>query len=122
MKDNFRHHGLRQQLVDHLVEKGIKDKNVLTAILKIPSQFLRKTSSPKAIISMIRTAKQLSKTQKLTKLLFSVQSYFNILKYIVGRPYEFQIDNKVFFKLDGPIPPIEGKVNKTLNIKTVEDL
>ena len=36
MKDNFRHHGLRQQLVDHLVEKGITDKNVLAAILKIP--------------------------------------------------------------------------------------
>jgi hypothetical protein len=90
------------------------------AILKIPSQYLRKISSPKAIISIIRTAKKLSKTQKLTKLLFSDQSYFNILKYIVGRPYKFQIDNKVFFKLDGPIPHIEGKVNKTFNITDQE--
>ena len=39
MKDNFRHHGLRKQLVDHLVEKGITDKNVLAAILKIPRHF-----------------------------------------------------------------------------------
>jgi protein-L-isoaspartate(D-aspartate) O-methyltransferase len=36
MKDNFRHQGLRHQLVDHLVEKGISDKKVLQAISKIP--------------------------------------------------------------------------------------
>ena len=36
MKDNFRHQGLRQQLVDHLVESGISDKKVLAAISKIP--------------------------------------------------------------------------------------
>jgi protein-L-isoaspartate(D-aspartate) O-methyltransferase len=35
MKDNFRHQGLRNQLVDQLVEKGISDKKVLAAISKI---------------------------------------------------------------------------------------
>ncbi|MDG1660147.1 MAG: protein-L-isoaspartate(D-aspartate) O-methyltransferase [Winogradskyella sp.] len=36
MKDTFKHQGMRQQLVDTLVKKGIKDKKVLAAIGKIP--------------------------------------------------------------------------------------
>ncbi|MUU76868.1 protein-L-isoaspartate(D-aspartate) O-methyltransferase [Winogradskyella endarachnes] len=36
MKDTFKHQGMRQQLVDTLVKKGIKDQNVLKAINKIP--------------------------------------------------------------------------------------
>ena len=36
MKDTFKHKGMRQQLVDTLIEKGIKDKAVLNAIGKIP--------------------------------------------------------------------------------------
>ncbi|MBR9846258.1 MAG: protein-L-isoaspartate(D-aspartate) O-methyltransferase [Algicola sp.] len=36
MKDTFKHQGLRQQLVAILEAKGIKDKNVLGAIGKIP--------------------------------------------------------------------------------------
>lgn len=36
MKDTFKHKGLRQQLVKTIAEKGIKDKNVLDAIGKIP--------------------------------------------------------------------------------------
>lgn len=36
MKDTFKHHGMRQQLVETLINKGIKDKNVLKAIGKIP--------------------------------------------------------------------------------------
>ena len=36
MKDTFKHQGLRQQLVAILEAKGIKDKNVLDAIGKIP--------------------------------------------------------------------------------------
>ena len=36
MKDTFKHKGMRQQLVDTLIEKGIKDKSVLNAIGKIP--------------------------------------------------------------------------------------
>ncbi|WP_062060445.1 protein-L-isoaspartate(D-aspartate) O-methyltransferase [Aquimarina longa] len=36
MKDTLRHAGKRKQLVDVLIKKGIKDKNVLAAIDKIP--------------------------------------------------------------------------------------
>jgi len=36
LKDTFKHKGMRQQLVDTLIEKGIKDKAVLNAIGKIP--------------------------------------------------------------------------------------
>lgn len=43
MVDNFRHKGLRQQLVDLLVEKGIRDTKVLAAIASIPRhQFMDK--------------------------------------------------------------------------------
>jgi protein-L-isoaspartate(D-aspartate) O-methyltransferase len=36
LKDTYKHKGLRQQLVNTIKEKGIKDKNVLNAIGKIP--------------------------------------------------------------------------------------
>ena len=36
MKDTHKHQGLRNQLVKTLEEKGITDKNVLTAISKVP--------------------------------------------------------------------------------------
>lgn len=36
MKDTLKHQGLRNQLADTLIEKGIKDENVLNAIKKIP--------------------------------------------------------------------------------------
>ncbi|MDY2587642.1 protein-L-isoaspartate(D-aspartate) O-methyltransferase [Winogradskyella aquimaris] len=36
MKDTFKHKGMRQQLVETIVKKGIKDKAVLEAIGKIP--------------------------------------------------------------------------------------
>lgn len=36
MKDTFKHKGLRQQLVNVLKNKGIKDENVLNAISKVP--------------------------------------------------------------------------------------
>lgn len=36
MKDTFKHQGLRQQLVNLLRDKGIKDTNVLEAINKVP--------------------------------------------------------------------------------------
>jgi len=36
LKDTFKHKGLRQQLVDGIESKGIKDKNVLKAIGKVP--------------------------------------------------------------------------------------
>ena len=36
MKDTSKHEGLRNQLAKLLEEKGIKDKNVLDAIRKIP--------------------------------------------------------------------------------------
>lgn len=36
MKDTFKHRGLRQQLVEVIKNKGIKDENVLKAIGKIP--------------------------------------------------------------------------------------
>ena len=36
MKDTFKHQGMRQKLVDILIEKGIKDTEVLKAIGKIP--------------------------------------------------------------------------------------
>jgi protein-L-isoaspartate(D-aspartate) O-methyltransferase len=36
LKDTFKHHGMRQQLVETLIKKGIKDEGVLKAIGKIP--------------------------------------------------------------------------------------
>lgn len=36
MKDTFKHQGMRQKLVETLINKGIKDKRVLKAIGKIP--------------------------------------------------------------------------------------
>lgn len=39
LKDTYRHKGLRKGLVNTLVEKGIKDKRVLEAILKIPRHY-----------------------------------------------------------------------------------
>lgn len=36
MKDTFKHKGMRQQLVNTIVKKGIKDKAVIDAIGKIP--------------------------------------------------------------------------------------
>lgn len=36
MKDSFKHQGMRQQLVDTLIKKNIKDQGVLKAIGKIP--------------------------------------------------------------------------------------
>ena len=39
LKDTFKHKGMRQQLVDILVDKGIKDPKVLGAIGKIPRHF-----------------------------------------------------------------------------------
>lgn len=36
MTDNFKHKGLRNKLVEEVASKGIKDKNVLAAIGKIP--------------------------------------------------------------------------------------
>jgi protein-L-isoaspartate(D-aspartate) O-methyltransferase len=36
MEDTFRHKGLRQKLVEQLINKGIRDKRVLGAINKVP--------------------------------------------------------------------------------------
>ena len=42
--DNYKHKGLRNQLVSHLKEKGIVDKNVLAAIGSIPRHFFLDSS------------------------------------------------------------------------------
>jgi protein-L-isoaspartate(D-aspartate) O-methyltransferase len=39
LKDTYRHKGLRKSLVKTIEEKGIKDKRVLEAILKIPRHY-----------------------------------------------------------------------------------
>lgn len=39
LKDTYRHKGLRKSLVKTIQEKGIKDKRVLEAILKIPRHY-----------------------------------------------------------------------------------
>lgn len=44
MKDTFKHQGLRQQLVDTLKAKGIKDDNVLKAIGTIPRHLFMDSS------------------------------------------------------------------------------
>lgn len=44
MKDTFKHQGLRQQLVETLKVKGIKDENVLNAIGKIPRHLFMDSS------------------------------------------------------------------------------
>lgn len=43
-EDNYKHKGLREKLVDLLIEKGIKDKKVLEAIGKIPRHFFLDTA------------------------------------------------------------------------------
>jgi protein-L-isoaspartate(D-aspartate) O-methyltransferase len=44
LKDTAKHQGLRNQLVNQLLEKGIKDKNVLEAIRKIPRHLFLNSS------------------------------------------------------------------------------
>ncbi len=44
MKDTLRHAGQRKQLVDVLIQKGIKDKAVLSAINKIPRHLFMDSS------------------------------------------------------------------------------
>ncbi|OBQ56387.1 protein-L-isoaspartate(D-aspartate) O-methyltransferase [Tamlana sp. s12] len=44
MKDTYRHQGLRQQLVNVLINKGIKDQNVLKAIGNIPRHLFMDSS------------------------------------------------------------------------------
>ncbi|TQM42430.1 protein-L-isoaspartate(D-aspartate) O-methyltransferase [Flavobacterium branchiophilum] len=44
LKDTAKHQGLRNQLVAQLIEKGIKDKNVLEAIRKIPRHLFLNSS------------------------------------------------------------------------------
>lgn len=44
MKDTFKHKGLRQQLVNVLLNKGIKDKTVLNAIGNIPRHLFMDSS------------------------------------------------------------------------------
>lgn len=44
MKDTFKHKGLRQQLVEVVKRKGIKDENVLNAIGKIPRHLFMDSS------------------------------------------------------------------------------
>ncbi len=44
MKDTFKHQGLRNKLVKVLIDKGIRDKNVLTAIQKIPRHLFMDSS------------------------------------------------------------------------------
>ncbi len=44
MKDTYRHQGKRQQLVKTVKKKGITDKNVLTAIGKIPRHLFMDSS------------------------------------------------------------------------------
>jgi len=44
LKDTFKHQGLRQQLVETIEAKGIKDKNVLDAIGKIPRHLFMDSS------------------------------------------------------------------------------
>lgn len=39
MNDNYRHKGMRQQLVKQLVEKGISDTRILQAIMEIPRHY-----------------------------------------------------------------------------------
>lgn len=38
-KDTYKHQGLRRQLVDEIIEMGIKDEQVLNAILTVPRHF-----------------------------------------------------------------------------------
>lgn len=44
MKDTFKHQGLRKQLVKVLIDKGIKDENVLNAIGNIPRHLFMDSS------------------------------------------------------------------------------
>ncbi len=44
MEDNYRHKGLRKKLVDNLIEKGIKDAQVLHSIGNIPRHWFMDSS------------------------------------------------------------------------------
>jgi protein-L-isoaspartate(D-aspartate) O-methyltransferase len=44
MTDTYRHQGLRKQLVNGLIDKGISDRNVLEAIGKVPRHFFMDSS------------------------------------------------------------------------------
>jgi len=44
LKDTLKHHGLRNRLVNMLIDKGIKDENILSAIQKIPRHLFMDSS------------------------------------------------------------------------------
>lgn len=44
LTDTYRHRGLRQQLVNGLISKGIRDKNVLGALMKVPRHIFMDSS------------------------------------------------------------------------------
>lgn len=44
MEDTYRHKGLREKLVNELINKGIKDQNVLNAIGKVPRHLFMDSS------------------------------------------------------------------------------
>ncbi|MEM1136310.1 MAG: protein-L-isoaspartate(D-aspartate) O-methyltransferase [Bacteroidota bacterium] len=44
LEDNYKHKGLRKSLVNLLIDKGITQKNVLKAILKVPRHFFMDTA------------------------------------------------------------------------------
>lgn len=43
-EDNYKHKGMRKVLVQHLIDKGIKNKQVLSAIDKVPRHFFFETA------------------------------------------------------------------------------
>ncbi|MEO6905200.1 MAG: protein-L-isoaspartate(D-aspartate) O-methyltransferase [Ginsengibacter sp.] len=43
-EDSYRHKGLRKKLIDSIRDKGITDKNVLAAMMKIPRHFFLDTA------------------------------------------------------------------------------
>ena len=94
MKDTFKHKGMRQQLVDVLIKKGIKDEKVLNAIGEIPrhlfmdSGFLDHAYQDKAFpIAANQTISQ-SYTVAFQSELLQIQPGDKVLEIGTGSGYQ----------------------------------
>src|ERR1700745_769931 len=93
-EDNYRHKGLRKQLVDVLKKKGIKDERVLSAIEAIPRHFFldpafeRRAYEDKAFpITAGQTISQPYTVAYQTQLL-EIQKFDKVLEVGTGSAYQ----------------------------------
>ena len=106
MQDTFKHQGLRRKLVEIIIEKGIKDEKVLSAIGKIPrhlfmdNAFIHFAYEDKAFpIGAEQTISQPFTVARQTELL-GIKPYEKVLEIGTGSGYQAAVlilmESKVF--------------------------